>query len=102
MSNRPSTSSLQEIQRDLDAGNLANIYVRDDESAGGPDIPMSEVHARHQQQGVHDHPAAAHPTADEGPISLQASRVAAQSRLSTPHQNQQQQQQQTLKVRVMA
>ena len=54
---------LQDIQQDLDAGNLGDIYVRDDELEGGPDIPLSELQARQQQQERDEQ--AASPTADE-------------------------------------
>ena len=51
---------VQEIQQDLDAGNLDDIYVRDDELEGGPDIPLSELRARQQQQEI-DEEAVNHP-----------------------------------------
>ena len=58
---------VQEIQQDLDAGNLDNIYVRDDDTVGGPDIPLSEVHARQQQQQeMPEHPEVATPATGEG------------------------------------
>ena len=62
---------MQEIQRDLDAGNLQNIYVRSEASADGRDIPMSESQAmqQHQQQkGVGmqpEHPEDGPPNADD-------------------------------------
>lgn len=39
----------QEIQRQLDAGDLENIYVRDDASGSGGDIPLAELQARQEQ-----------------------------------------------------
>ncbi|CAL5227845.1 g10877 [Coccomyxa viridis] len=56
-----------EIQQDLDAGNLGDIYVRDDESEGSPDIPLSELHARQQQREM-DEPAVS-PTADNDEVA---------------------------------
>ena len=59
--------AVQEIQQDLDAGNLGDIYVRDDESEGSPDIPLSELHARQQQREM-DEPAVS-PTADNDEVA---------------------------------
>ena len=46
--------AVQEIQQDLDAGNLGDIYVRDTDSAGGPDIPLSVLYATQQQEEESD------------------------------------------------
>ena len=40
---------MQEIQRQLDAGDLENIYIRDDASGSGGDIPLAELQARQEQ-----------------------------------------------------
>ena len=40
---------VQEIQRQLDAGDLENIYVRDDASGSGGDIPLAEQQARQER-----------------------------------------------------
>ena len=50
----------------MDAGNLDSIYVRDDERVGGPDIPLSELHARQQHQEMPEHPEEASPAPYEG------------------------------------
>ncbi len=39
----------QEIQRQLDAGDLENIYVRDDAFGAGGDIPLTELEARQER-----------------------------------------------------
>ena len=39
----------QDIQRQLDAGDLENIYVRDDASGSGGDIALAELQARQEQ-----------------------------------------------------
>ena len=44
---------LQELQHDLESGNLKNVYVRNDASEGGEDVPLSELQSKQQQ---HDSP----------------------------------------------
>lgn len=45
---------MQEIQRDLDAGNLENIYVKNQASENGEDMPLSELQAMQLQQRQED------------------------------------------------
>lgn len=66
--------AVQEIQQDLDAGNLSDIYVRDVDSAGGPDIPLSDLNAMQQQELVEQE---ASPAADEDPDKLAGANAAA-------------------------
>ena len=44
---------LQELQHDLESGNLKNVYVRNSASEGGEDVPLSELQSKQQQ---HDSP----------------------------------------------
>ena len=37
------------MQHDLESGNLKNVYVRNDASEGGEDVPLSELQSEQQQ-----------------------------------------------------